>query len=358
MNNKTKRKQKQKQRKQGGSGRARKLQPTSVALSECSSKYAAALADPFGNRALSACLPTFPQLRSLKPAVKAHFTMTCGADGTGFIHVMPTICNNYWIAHYSNAATCAVVPTTTNVTLATAGTTTSSPNSQWASTPFTADNSTSLNARLVACGVRIQYVGKVTDMAGIVHIYSHPSNGDVNELSIDNAASKPQCNTMRVSSKPIIAVIQGINEKEMRFPQSSDTNLNRIYPIGSGTYSPSDGGFRNAVLKIGVVGSTVGAQFYVEIIQHFEVTGPGLGGAGDIGSVDPVGFAAVSSAGTKVKNELAGKSYDSRTYKNYFMGVVRHALTEMIPSEKVVGQTLGRAVLGLGARTGQLAIGL
>lgn len=292
----------------------------------------------------------------MKRTFQANFTMTISSSGVGFVHVLPTLCSNYFCAHYSSATTSVVDESSVDVSATAVGTSKAYPNSLFLSTPFTSADSTSMNCRLVSAGLRVQYISRVNEMAGIIYCYSHPSNGNVNDQSINNIAAKPQTNTTRVTNKPYVAVMQGINEEDFRFHTAQDSNRNRVYPICVDDYSSSDGGIGNAVLKFAVVGAEPGAQFYCELIQHYEIVGPGLGGAGDLGSVDPIGFAAVSSAGTRVKNEMSGRSYDTRTYQNYFYSAVRSALAEMVPSSTVVGRAAGRAVLGLGARAGALAI--
>lgn len=357
-----KRQSKNKQSKKQGRRRApRSAQPS---LSTCAAHYAAAISDPFSNRALGACIPTFPQLRTLKKAFKSTFTMVAGSNGIGALSICPTAVNDRTLAVFSNDASQAPYSdSSTDVARGILG-----QGQVYTLSSYTADDfdtetnhSVHLSARVVSVGVRVQYIGSVTDMEGLLYAYIDPDNSNTNRFSLNQIASLPQTAVQRVTSQPFFVSCSGILPSDFTFNDAAPSLRERAYPLGpSQSFSTVDTSVGPAPIKIYYVGA-VGAKFFVEVIQHFEIAGPGLGAAGTIGATDPLGFNAVVTANTKTRNELSGKSYSPSNYRAYFMDAVRGALAEMTPDPRSLGAGVARgakALLGLGARRGHLALTL
>jgi hypothetical protein len=153
---------------------------------ECAAMYAAALVDPFDTPA-GACVPAdlFPLPSSkTKTFIRGKFAL--GTTGFGCIFARPVSANDAQsvvgttAASVGGSATLLSAFTNTTAQLAT-------------QVPYTTAQLTEgVGARVVACGLRIKYIGQLMSRNGVVLSYEDPDHRDIStSFSFDTLGSNP-----------------------------------------------------------------------------------------------------------------------------------------------------------------------
>lgn len=262
-------------------------------MSECARKYAAAIAKPFSSEAEGCCLPYPPDRNSLKATGFCRFTLTADASGNAWVLFSPSSTNDNVSAWYN--ATTGTIP----MTITAANTAPTNYNKALMSNlPFTGTNVTlNVDARLVAVGFRITYLGKVTDMAGIYFSYVEPSHANVNtsEYSVDDGDVLGALETKltRITSAPFEQGFTCVNDLEHSYAGQTDFrsgttsnatgNIRAVYPwdttsLDINNTGPNTAGWLAngaAPIVFGVRGATAGSTFQVQLISHLEYVGKG-----------------------------------------------------------------------------------
>lgn len=321
------------------------------ALSDCAGKYALALADPFDSRASGVCVPTFPAINSQKFSGKCRFTFAANGSGVGFANIMPAVCSDYFSAHFSTG-TWAGNTNSSNIASDTLNTSTA-----YTQVPYTGlDFTDGMSARIVAVGVRVTYVGTVTNMSGLIQVTVSPDHQNLNTLSTDELTALPQTQTMRVSADSVFCCTGGVSPQEFEYVNNDHGTaavVPAIYQFSNGDHY-STAGVDNVVggcpITVRVRAAVPGITFYVEVITHYEFYGPSISLLGTQSHVDPTGFAIVSAAQSRIPTRITGTDAKQGSYKALFSRVLAEVAEGMRPSAHSFGAGLGKIGLALGGR--------
>lgn len=341
--------------------------PKGPRMSECASKYMASVARPFSAHARGACLPHPPDRASLKVDGFSKFFVTTDSLGSGFVLVSPCLANDRAYAWCN--ATSGTIPFAVN-------TTDTAPVNyslvKMSTLPFNAQTISSGNVegRIVAIGIRVTYLGSVSNMAGVIYHYSDPAHANVNlaEFSAANLIALNETKVVRVTAKafevghtlvrPEEANYSGIREWREGtssvagatlsagiaafYPWSQNVDINNQNTTAT-SVAPVQNGAPSIVMAF--AGTTPGSQFMVELIQHCEYVGRsaqfGLTPSHNDTPAASVIQAAADSAPLDF-NATPGRTW-AATLSNAVKDIVRETQTPM-----------GRAVtrgLAQGART-------
>jgi hypothetical protein len=160
---------------------------------ECVDHFMAALVDPF-NSEPGACLPAgnFP-LPSAKSKVFVRSRMSLGTSGIGWVALTPTSTNDS-----------SFMQSTTGSSVGTSGTVfsafTNLQNLYCTQNQFTAAELVGggVQARIVAAGIRVKYVGPLTSRSGTVTVFEDPDHQESRTFSYNLLSSHPQSERFRV----------------------------------------------------------------------------------------------------------------------------------------------------------------
>lgn len=174
--------------------------PSGPKMSECASKYLASVARPFSALARGACLPHPPDRASLKVDGFAKFFVTTDTLGSGFVLVSPCLANDRAYA-WCNATTGTMPITVVTTDVAPANYSLV----RMTTLPFNVNAFTSgaVEGRIVSVGIRVTYLGSVSNMAGVIYHYSDPAHANVNltEYSPANLITFNETKVVRVSAR-------------------------------------------------------------------------------------------------------------------------------------------------------------
>jgi len=318
-----------------GNGGKQKL-PSSInstlAMSACTAKFLRAVVDPFGER--NVCLPTLPAAASLKASGFIRFTMVSGGTAVGgaFVSVNPTWTNDLHQGYFTS--TNAYVPTGNVISVLSANNTllngvgaivmNNLPYGTSAVTGYSGlsqPGATLLQGRVVACGLRVTYVGTTINESGVSYCYVDPQHQNIYAMSNAGAllGSLHQTDVKGVTRDPCNISVFPISELEMNYPTdnpinatgSSSTNPTEFFynmsqsagtgqPLGAGGYGTNtiaeqSSLFGNVVVPGAIAGyySSVSApsSFLVEMIVHVEYIGPTVASFVSPNISDPTGLA-------------------------------------------------------------------
>lgn len=250
-------------------------------IADCTKHYAAALADPW-NAPAGACVPSFYTVPSVKLKWLQSGTLTCGT-AADFGYIIPALCGP------QNGLT--AVEVTGSTFTGTSTTVFNYADTGVAETSLSGLNPTytigtsepEVSWKLVACGVRIQYIGAEVNRGGRVYAFTLPNNASPqNGWTIDEAISLPDTRVEKV-------------DREWHnwtwFPQDEHN-----YYSGNSFYMQNNG-FGASVQGCGgliVRGPNVSgtpAVFAYQLAYHWEI--PMAGGIATASHGDPVGFQKV-----------------------------------------------------------------
>jgi len=323
-----------------GNGKKQKMASginSALAMSECSARFLRAVIDPFGER--NVCLPTAPACASLKSSGFVRFSMSTGTNNVGFVVCNPSWCNDlpqgfYTGPTYSANANLISIMSATNVLYTgvlpiivsnlpygTADVTVSN-------AAYTSDQSTLLQGRVVACGLRITYTGTTINESGVSYCYVDPMHENVFGVSNNGSTlgSLLQTDVKGVTRDPCHMSIYPVNDIEILYGTAAPNNESSSTGQAAATQffynmSPSCGGqmptstgsvalYNAAEASSLFTGSTVvvpaaiagyyvntsaAANFLVEMIVHCEYIGPKVATLATRNIADPVGFAHAQS---------------------------------------------------------------
>lgn len=331
-------------------------QPVGFTLSECASKYALAVGNPFNSGARGACIPTFPSRSSQKLSAIARGTFEVGTNGFGFFALSPCASNDNDCIFTS---TVGYTPTTISIDPDNTLTTGSNyglavavhqmsqlPYKSATLTDATAGSGPSMNARIVSCGVRIRYIGTQLDLGGRLTAYVSPSHSNLNGTSYHGLASRPEAINLAVSRQWSETVVFANTTDETEYPGhafSLDNQyevLRAVYPL-SNNESMTGGNTGKTIGGVPIVfaiESKGGNSFEYEVITHIEFIGKSAAPYLTRSHCDIEGLSIVQNAAGSAKLERAGTS-EHGSWKT----VAKNIGSEVWEHRRQIGQAIGAA---------------
>ncbi len=291
-----------------------------IHLSSCAQEYFLAQMAPFSLKS-NACVPDLHSIPSKKVRVKTRFTFSTGADGNGF-----AVCCNWCNASGGSAflastsalaASSGVLPLgTPNVGFVT------QPKLPYASADFQATGSTpGVQARTVAVGMRIRYIGPEIARSGQIVGIRHPDNETLVNLSYTNILSYSTSKTYKNDRRWTYVMWRPVRPEEYHFsadPETASDGVNYKWETGftiTGTTNSS--------------GTPGPAPFEAEVIRYVEY----------IGNIDNVTKSHVDIVGmSHIRNSLPVKSTTQKPGK-----MLQHAVKHI---EDSIGESLPAAAAG------------
>jgi hypothetical protein len=200
-----------------------------------------------------------------------------------------------------------------------------------------------VQARLVAVGVRVTPIMAAQQMAGLLTTSVGQNHSNLNNYTLAENTTRPTSATTRTNAQGVFTSTGGVRDSE--FEYSSET-----YPYSTGAYSTVDTSNGGAVIQINGSSDVTGQPYYVEVVMHAEYTGVGIGATGTSSHADPIGFSVVSTAQSKVHEELVGVTHNSPSgYASAFSRVLADVAAELTPTPQTLARGV-RAVAGYGLR--------
>lgn len=313
-------------------GKVPKVKPRGVEpkLALCTQKFALACADPFHPAARGACIPS-NNGSTMKAHGFARFAFQTNASGDGMLYVLPSVANNLPQVVYTGATSTNVVnPWSTHGTTTTAGTLNTGWSTLVANVPFSGDlfvnssSSTSVVGKVVAAGLRVQYVGTTLNQGGIYYGFHSPAHSSLAGATDAQIGSFGDTQVVGVNRKPFTLNLFPVKADEMTFPTlaanaiaASGATASVTYPFSSTSSIWADtwGSVGTAVYSalgttVTPVGSPIGAiaisgpansSFHCEYIVHVEYEGNGAGSMLTPNSSDMQGAEAVMAAASRAQ---------------------------------------------------------
>lgn len=220
-------------------------------LSPCSKTYLQALTDPFSIEAGAACVPDLRDLPSQKVMVKGRTTIQAGPTGFGFVVVSPTSsCSNTFSVYRSTQ----LAPNTPIDLDVTAVGTTAELVPQF---PYTTAVFVDLQARTVACGLRIRYLGTELNRSGRIIVARLPIGATFQGQTTNSILSMNSVQSIPVTRK----------WSTVTWVPSGDPDYE--YSSSSGGMVDNDPG---ALGRLGILvdGTFASNSFEVEYVWHKE----------------------------------------------------------------------------------------
>lgn len=300
----------------------------SLRLSKCALKFALASVDPFHPDAIGACIPSAPSPPSLKAHSLFRTTATIGTQGWGFVAINPSVVNDAKDMFFSGSLY-AGDPDAGNQFLLSANTIlapgvkyqNSSPTLPYVASQLNsgaANDAQIISARLVACGVRVRYIGTALNQSGMTICYSaaqHDNAGNVSrsragylpETSIEVNDKRPCTLNMfasditdfeyGVDALPVLGITGAVypwSKGDTGMTSNLDDPSAVTWTVGGNSGST----VFNGASPCGVIyfSGVAGQQVYVEVVKHIEYCGPGISTMATPTDSDPEGLAKVGSA--------------------------------------------------------------
>lgn len=273
-------------------------------VSKCTREYASALVNPFGTRQVMPCIPDNIVLPSYKFQSKCRGVFSTGTLGAGFVSLNPFTMaagDNALVGAFCDAP---VVFTTllynqNNYGFTVAGGAFTTPGVS-ATNGNSQNTSAFLNAqgrqlRLVAAGLKIQYIGSMFRNQGRCVLYKQQGNAN---------APNPQTASGLLNDNYTVSVPVS-RKAEYTFYTPDSHDLLNYDPYSA--YVPSTGAIDRRSLVILVEGGDLASpqSFEFEATAYFEVVGPNL--TLSASHADPGGQGAVLSS-LPIKNPVAPPS--------------------------------------------------
>lgn len=260
--------------------------------------YASALVNP--HDVAEACVPSMPAIPSYKAKVFRKGTFLVNSSGAGYVACQPgTVIGNagdydkyvVWTEGTQIGTTITTDPTITGI---------SSANSN---SPFNAGDmgNDGVNARLVACGIRVRYIGTELNRAGRMIVLEQPNHHSLDGLPISSLLAYDRSRTQPVSREWTYVSFQPVSQAELNY-QSDGISL---------------GGKTVHCLAICVLGAVDGSAFEFEATSHIEFTGTAARGKtatpasnyfqsvlAFVGNLNSQQLNTLAKAGTSVGNML------------------------------------------------------
>lgn len=294
--------QKKKSQKKKGQGRS----GSGVTMGKCALKFAMSIVDPFNPRVRGVCSP-YGGTPSQKIHGFSRFDMTVGINGFAVLLFTPTISSDlpnvyYTLGTYTGTSTTTIKPWDSNG----ASGVNAGLSAQWAFSthggPHLAANlyNTHTSGKIVSCGMRIQYTGKLTDEAGTIVCYHPPTHANLTGISQSNLLIYEGVEVRSNNREPCLLSVFPVDANEFAFsgetvPNTFGSTLktSTLYPLCNGSCEWQDpyGGTSNSEVhwapagtsagtyRMGipsgyiVINATPGSTFHVEVINHLEFVG-------------------------------------------------------------------------------------
>jgi len=295
-------------------------------MSECSKLYMRALCDPWGVPG-SPCVPDNITLPSYKVSFFSRGSLGIGATGAGFITCCPyngmagdAVYGNVTTESYSGSGYEPAVSGVANYVS----------NSSFASTQFTLGGG--LRRRVVACGVRVRYVGPELTRGGRIIESRHPTNynivsGSTAAMLLANRETEPvpvNRSWHYVMWKPAVP-------EDLAYETSPSATL----------------GFCLIAL---IIGAPVGTVFEYDTIAHYEIIGDAVPNL-TVSHNDPLGM-AVLTQGLAVHQPDSSPSENFQRVAKSVSSVARSTLSfvgpllGVPPALTTLGESLIENILG------------
>ena len=295
-------------------------------LPDCSVEYGVALAQPFAAEA--ACLPFVPAIPSRKVKVFIRGTATIGTNGVGWVLSRHRPDNNGGTLAYTDATYTGTTATVMNhldpgVVIATH-------NGEYNGVAFSSSTD-SLAVRIVASGLRVQYIGTELNRSGQIIAFEHPDHFDLDQRESFNSLGS-------------FDRVQYASPSENR-----DWVVTTWQPVRNGDFNyhanVTDAPFNywdQCVMFTGVPGE----QYHYEFCCHFEYVGNIVRGKTANRAEQDISGKTISLFGT-----VATKTFDSLS--NMALPAVRAWVTKSLQNYIASGSTALPALVGA---TGRMAL--
>jgi len=266
-------------------------------LSQCAKDYFLALGAPFSTKNV-ACVPDLHSIPSKKVRVKTRGTFSTGADGNGYIACCNWCNDNAGsVVIYSTAALASSTSVLPENTVGTGKAT--QPKLPYTAAQFEAAGATpGVQARTVAVGLRIRYIGPQSSMSGQITGLRHPDNETLVNLQYNDIRSYTTAKTFRNHRDWIYALWRPVRPDEYHFSKDAST-------ASDGSNFKWETGFTIAGTT-DINGAPSPAPFEYEVIRFVEF----------IGNIDNVTRSHVDLQGmSHIRNSMPQSSTTSLPHK-------------------------------------------
>jgi len=308
-----------------------------MTLSKCALHYALAIADPWADSALGACVPISAGMTWKMAGFIRGQTTTSSTTGYGWILAMPSVANDMASLLYTDAGfglsrldvAAALNTLNPGVNRAYVNNLAYSSSSLIPLIPG-ASGGQVVQARIVAASLRLWYTGTTLNMAGTTHCFRDPQHASVQSISqppfVQDITSwgtrretdlanftRSLCHVTDFAVNQSEQELVGFSQEEKgNIPTSHTTVLypfsrgdsNYLSPLGVGITladPASTGGYNNAVPTMGVqfIGAP-GQSVNFEYIVHVEYSGAQATANATSTDSDPEGTQKVMSAAARL----------------------------------------------------------
>jgi len=326
-------------------------------LTQCALKFAAAVANPWSDLAIGACLPLEPARRSQKVTSFLRFNAQVGTNGFGFVYVSPCLANNVPSVFYTDSSYAGTMNSAgtfgSNIFISGGikftGVSQANINSPYSTSSLGTLSSDNANdpavmGRIVSVGVKATYTGTTLNESGLITCYVSPEHNDLSTLSYAQLQTLAETSNRSFTRAPCVLVAipsspdEGLYDRSTIISASNASNPN-TQPIAA-AYPWSDtpiinGGTNNylgqtpmVIAFTGVVGSTV----FVELIQHSEFIGKTVEAVSTPSDNDIVGYNKVAAATNKAYAIHAAKPASG--WSRAFMAGLKEVWEDIKPVAK------------------------
>jgi len=302
------------QQKKQKKGRKKNPKPDGgLLMSECAARYAIAIASPWDQGAVQACVPNTSR-PTYKVTAYARGVLTVGTGGHGYVCVAPTLAKNSPAYYYSGSEWAN--DTFLATTVLTAGVNVGYLNNLPYNKAALLDTNAATDlpeicGRIVSCALSVRYIGTELHRGGQIVCFSDPAHDSINLLDYATITSRREANIEipTADREKCWVVAYGISEEEREFADSTHTDsvntetIQRCYPFSRGTATGSTG--LDVAIGIPIMGALIsgvaGTHYEFNIVQHVEFIGAPCDPFLTPNMADPAGTGLVVSAA----NELA-----------------------------------------------------
>lgn len=266
-----------------------------VVVSECTRKFASALADPWSDAALGACLPIDPVRNSMKVFRRLRIQSTIGTNGCSFVLICPTVISDAPFGYTNNfdyvqsdSAAVIVDPAS--------GAIGGHVKSFEMGLPFSSNHffekTNRMGARIVAVGVSATYTGTQLNMSGTWNAMISPdgsslaSSWDNFGNSLPKISTEPGFKSKAVSRAAVKLVSGPLDEEEQGWFSGPSVNDSAValqtawYPWARGEplYYPWTGQVHQAPrgacpMLVMLSGGVSGQGVIYDVCVHVEYIG-------------------------------------------------------------------------------------
>lgn len=270
-------------------------------MSKCAHDYARCLSNPFTGPL--ACVPSYPAMMSLKTRSWSRGTFSTGTNGFGFVIVDPfrggfNDSNSVsWSTSLYAGTTCSVGGTDVLF---------SNTNAQYQLSSL-GDDPALLQARVVAAGLRIRYIGTELNRGGQKIGLMDPTHDSLDGRNISSANNELQSKVFPVSREWSTVLYRPVFDYELNYQQTSPPTNDEFYM-----------GF-----LVQAASSATPLEYEFEFYVITEYQGRTVRGQ-TASHHDPVGFAAVNTTATTSKSLLPNSEKDTHREESFLGQVSRY----------------------------------